>query len=258
MRKQIQGLSVLLVAFACALTSASYAATTLDDIYQVAEQMNVAAKRSQSKIDALTEETRLLLNEYKTVLKEIEGLRVYNRQLEKQIASQEEEMAQLTISIDEVTVIERQITPLMIRMIDGVEQFVELDLPFLLKERRARVSRLRDMMDRADVAVSEKFSQVLRAYQIENDYGRTLEAYSDTISIAGVDRKVDVLKVGRISLMYQTGDGEETGRFKPETGSWEEIDDSYQASVRQGIRMARQQATTNLFSIPVTGAEAAR
>ena len=144
MRKQIQGLSVLLVAFACALMSASYAATTLDDIYQVAEQMNVAAKRSQSKIDALTEETRLLLNEYKTVLKEIEGLRVYNRQLEKQIASQEEEMAQLTISIDEVTVIERQITPLMIRMIDGVEQFVELDLPFLLKERRARVSRLRE------------------------------------------------------------------------------------------------------------------
>ena len=73
MRKQIQGLSVLLVAFACALTGASYAATTLDDIYQVAEQMNVAAKRSQSKIDALTEETRLLLNEYKTVLKESEG-----------------------------------------------------------------------------------------------------------------------------------------------------------------------------------------
>ena len=77
----------------------------------------------------------MLLNEYKTVLKEIEGLRVYNRQLEKQIASQEEEMAQLTISIDEVTVIERQISPVMIRMIDGVEQFVELDLPFLLKER---------------------------------------------------------------------------------------------------------------------------
>ena len=73
----------------------------------------------------------------------------------------------------------------MIRMIDGVEQFVELDLPFLLKERRARVSRLRDMMDRADVAVSEKFSQVLRAYQIENDYGRTLEAYSDTIKSLG-------------------------------------------------------------------------
>ena len=36
-------------------------------------------------------------------------------------------------------------------------------------------------MDRADVAVSEKFSQVLQAYQIENEYGRTMEAYGDTI-----------------------------------------------------------------------------
>ena len=94
--------------------------------------MNVAAKRSQSKIDALTEETRLLLNEYKTVLKEIEGLRVYNRQLEAD-REPEEEMAQLTTSIDEVTVIEEQITPLMIRMIDGVEQFVELNC--FLKEK---------------------------------------------------------------------------------------------------------------------------
>ena len=258
MRNQVRGLSVLMVAFVCSVAGVANAATTLDDIYQVAEQMNVAAKRSQSKIDSLTEETRLLLNEYKTVLKEIEGLRVYNRQLEKQIASQEKEMSQLTQSIDEVTVIERQITPLMLRMIDGLEQFVDLDLPFLLKERMGRVSRLRDMMDRADVAVSEKFSQVFRAYQIENDYGRTLEAYSDTIEIAGVDRKVDVLKVGRVSLMYQTGDGEETGRYNPQTQDWEEVDDSYQGSIRQGIRMARQQATTDLFSIPVIGAEAAR
>ena len=129
---------------------------------------------------------------------------------------------------------------------------------YLFCSKKEGRESLDDMMDRADVAVSEKFSQVLRAYQIENDYGRTLEAYSDTISIAGVDRKVDVLKVGRISLMYQTGDGEETGRYNHETGAWEEIDDSYQASIRQGIRMARQQATTNLFSIPVTGAEAAR
>ena len=98
-----------------------------------------------------------MLSDYKIVLKEIEGLRVYNRQLEKQISNQEKEMAQLSSSIDEVTVIERQITPLMLRMIDGLEQFVELDVPFLLEERRDRIERLREIMDRADVAVSEKF-----------------------------------------------------------------------------------------------------
>ena len=236
----------------------SAAATTLADIYQVADQMNKAAVRSQSKIDALTEETRKLLNEYKTVLKEIEGLRVYNRQLEKQISNQEQEMSDLSVAIDKVTIIERQITPLMLRMIDGLEQFVSLDMPFLQDERQARIDRLREMMDRADVAVSEKFSQVFRAYQIENEYGRTMETYGDTISIGGTERKVDILKVGRVALVYQTPDGEETGMYNKNTGEFEPVGNEYQASVRQGIRMARQQATQDMFSIPVHGPEAAQ
>ena len=238
--------------------SAPVSATTLTDIFQVADQINKSAARSQAKIDALNEETRKLLNEYKTVLKEIEGLRVYNRQLEKQIANQEQEMAELSDSIDKVTVIERQITPLMLRMIDGLEQFVSLDMPFLLKEREDRIARLREMMDRADVAVSEKFSQVFRAYQIENEYGRTMETYGDTIVIDGTERKVDILKVGRVALVYQTPDAEETGMYNTDSGQWEPISADYQASVRQGIRMARQQATQDMFSIPVRGAEAAQ
>jgi hypothetical protein len=40
--------------------------------------------------------------------------------------------------------------------------------------------------------------------------------------------------------------------------SYEPIDDEYQSSIRQGIRMARQQATQDLFSIPLHGAEAAQ
>ena len=233
-------------------------ATTLNDVFQVAQQMNGAATRSQAKIDALTEETRKLLSDYKVVLKEIEGLRVYNRQLEKQIGNQEQEMIALSTAIDEVTVIERQITPLMLRMIDGLEQFVTLDMPFLMKERNDRVDRLREMMDRADVAVSEKFSQVLRAYQIENDYGRSISTYGDTIDLEGTERNVDILKVGRVALLYQTSDGSETGMYNKNTSAYEAIGDEYQASVRQGIRMARQQATQDLFSIPVHGPEAAQ
>ena len=233
-------------------------AATFNDVFQAAAQMNAQAKRSQAKIDDLTEETRRLLNEYKTVLKEVEGLKVYNRQLEKQIGNQEQEMVQLAASIDEVTIIERQITPLMLRMIDGLEQFVELDAPFLLDERRGRVERLREMMDRADVAVSEKFSQVFRAFQIENEYGRTMETYPTTIQIDGIDRKVDILKVGRIALVYQTPDGAETGMFNPGTREYESVDNSYQASVRQGIRMARQQASIDMLSLPVVGAGAAQ
>ena len=115
--KRIHRLWLSLFLAAGLVASGTGYAANLNDIFQVAEQINNQAKRSQVKIDALTEETRQLLSEYKTVLKEIEGLRVYNRQLEKQIGNQEREMAQLARSIDEVTVIERQITPLMLRMI---------------------------------------------------------------------------------------------------------------------------------------------
>lgn len=249
--------ATLLLAVSVVLGGTASAAT-LNDIFAVAEQLNSEARQSQAKIDALTEETRQLLGEYKTVLKEIEGLRVYNRQLEKQISNQEAEMAQLTNSIDEVTVIERQITPLMMRMIDGLEQFVRLDLPFLSAERVTRLETLREMMDRADVAVSEKLSQILRAYQIENEYGRTISAYPDTINVGGADRKVDVLQMGRVSLLYQTPDGAETGRYNADSGQWEQIDDVFKVQVQNGIRMARQQLSYDLLTLPVAGPEDAQ
>ena len=257
-KQRIHRLSASLLLVVSVMMGTTVAAASLNDIFAVAERLNEQARRSQSKIDALTEETRQLLNEYKTVLKEIEGLRVYNRQLEKQIASQEKEMSTLLQSIDDVTLIERQITPLMLRMIDGLEQFVQLDLPFLLDEREARVERLKDMMDRADVAKSEQFNQILRAFQIENEYGRTMEAYDDTVSIDGVDRKVDVLKMGRVALVYQTSDGAETGMYNAASRSWQRLDDAYKTPVKNGLRMARQQLSVNMLALPIAGPEAVR
>jgi len=258
MNKQRNRFVAMLLLAASVVLGSTASAATLNDIFAVAEQLNAQARQSQAKIDALTEETRQLLGEYKTVLKEIEGLRVYNRQLEKQIANQEAEMAQLTASIDEVTVIERQITPLMMRMIDGLEQFVSLDLPFLTKERETRLETLREMMDRADVAVSEKLSQILRAYQIENEYGRTISAYEDSILVGGTNRQVDILQMGRVSLMYQTPDGDETGRYNVDTGQWEPVDDLYKTPVQSGIRMARQQLSYDMLTLPVSGPENAQ
>jgi cell division protein FtsB len=256
MNKSKRALFSLVLSAALCSFSGSLFAASLSDVFQVAESMNTNAKKSQAKIDRLNEETNQLLSDYKIVLKEIEGLRVYNRQLERQIASQEREMVQLAQSIDEVTVIERQVSPLMERMIDYLDEFIGLDIPFLMTERQDRVARLREIMDRADVAVSEKFSQILRAYQIENEYGRTMETYGDTIEIDGTERIVDMLKVGRIALVYQTQDGESTGMWNSGSEQYEEIDSSYESSIRQGIRMARQQATIDMLALPIMGPEA--
>src|SRR5690606_31518419 len=105
---------------------------TLDNILKEGQAMTAAGAASQKRIDKLQEETTDLYQEFKVVNKEIEGLRTYNSQLEKQIANQRQVIDQLTRSIDQVTVIERQVQPLILRMLDSLDQFVELDVPFLL------------------------------------------------------------------------------------------------------------------------------
>ncbi len=226
-------------------------ATTLADIFAVADRINQQAKASQAKVDALSDETRDLFHTYRTTLKDVEGLRVLNANKERMIARQEREMAEIRENMEKVTGVERQVTPLMDRMVTALEQFIRLDIPILREEREDRARRLRDTLDRQDVAVSEKFSQVLQAYQIENDYGRALDAYTGQIDVDGVERVVDILYVGRVALLYQTTDGAETGHWNRQEKRWEVLDDSYQAAVRNGIRMARSQAALNLLPVPV-------
>ena len=232
-------------------------ANTLEAILKVGEEKTAAAKQSQAKIDRLAEEARDLLSDYKTVMKQVDGLKVYNARLQRQITNQERRIADIDESISEVTVIQRQMMPLVIRMIDGLEQFIQLDVPFELDERMARLEFLRDNVDRSDITVAEKFRQVLEAYNIELQYGRGVETYSDTIDINGVVRDVDFLRVGRVSLVYQTTDGEESGVWNASTQSWDPLPSGdYATAIRKGVRIAKKQATIELLNMPVAAPEA--
>ena len=130
---------------------------TLNAILQVGQEKTQLAQASQQKIDKIAEQTSSLLDQFKTVNKQIEGLRVYNSQLERQIANQLKVISQLEESIENVTVIERQIQPLVLKMLDALEQYVALDVPFHLDERTERLETLRENQERADISVAEKF-----------------------------------------------------------------------------------------------------
>lgn len=232
-------------------------ANTLEAILKVGEEKTAAAKQSQVKIDRLAEEARDLLSDYKTVMKQVDGLKVYNARLQRQITNQERRIADIDDSISEVTVIQRQMMPLVIRMIDGLDQFIQLDVPFELDDRLARLEFLRDNVDRSDISVAEKFRQVLEAYNIELQYGRGVETYSDTIEINGVLRDVDFLRIGRVSLVYQTTDGKESGVWNSENKSWDTLPSGdYATAIRKGVRIAKKQATIELLNMPVAAPEA--
>ena len=213
------------------------------------------AQATQDEIDDIVDETRTLAEEFRAVLKEVEGLRVYNTLLDRQIADQETELSNLRTSIDQVQVIERQILPLLTRMVDGLERFVELDVPFLLEERTLRVANNRALLERADVTSAEKFRVVMEAWQIENDYARTISTYTDELEIDGVTREVDVLQVGRVALMYQTPDGAQSGSWDQRTRQWVPVGNEYRNPIRQGISLALNQLAPTLLLLPMAPPE---
>jgi flagellar biosynthesis/type III secretory pathway chaperone len=248
------------IASLCAsLAVSSASADSLDAVFAASEQKLKLAQASQERIDKIVEQSQTIHSQWQAVTKEIDGLEVYNTLLDRQIANQMEQMSDLSNSIDQVTVIERQITPLMLRMVDGLDQFIALDVPFLEEERTGRVERLRALLERSDVTVAEKFRSVMEAYQIENDYGRTIEGYHQMLDVGGAEREVDVLRVGRAGLYYQSVDGQYTGVWDKNTKAWTELSDGASRNqIRQGLRIAKKQVAPELMLLPIDAPESAQ
>ena len=248
-------LATAFVAASVLMISGSVFAQTVDDVLRADQRRLNLAQQSQERINNIVEGTRSLEDQYRAINKEIDGLKVYNRLMRAQVEGQQATLEDIALSMDRVDVINRQIFPLMERMIDGLEQSVELDIPFLMAERRKRITDLKSIMERSDVSVAEKFRKVMEAYQIENDYGTSSEFYEESLTIDGETRAFNMLRIGRIGLYFQSDDTKITGRWDNKAKEFVR-DDSARNEVRKGLRMARQLIAPELIVIPVQVSEA--
>ncbi len=250
--------SIFVGAFVSIGMSLNTHAADVDTALKASANKTHAAKISQQRVDGIADQTTDLFQTFKQVNKQVEGLRVYNAQLESQISHQQQTMADLETSIENAAVMERQIAPLTLKMVDSLEQFVSLDLPFLLDERRQRVARLRDNLNRADMSAAEKFRQVLEAYKIESEYGTRIDSYTDIVNVDGQEREVKILRIGRIALLYQTADQQATGVWDQKQQQWQTLDDRHtHRAVTKGIRMAKKQVAVDMLTLPVSAPEKA-
>lgn len=205
-----------------------------------------AAKASQKKVAQLDEEASRMLAEYRQMIAESQSLKLYNQQLEQQVASQQAEVDTITRQLGEIETTSREVQPMMQRMVATLADFVKLDVPFLPDERSARVAQLQEMMTRADISVSEKYRRIVEAYQIEIEFGRTIEAYQGKVG----DKTVDFLRAGRVALLYQTLDGKETGYWDADAKTWR-IDDGYRDAIKAGLKVAKKQAAPDFITVAV-------
>jgi len=247
-----------LIVVATLLGSSLAFADQIQPLLDVGEQRQNSEQVSQTKIDSMDDDTSLISNEFKTVSKQIEGLRVYNAQMRKQIERQEERLKEIDKTMKEAQVMQRQIPPFTRRMLAGIEKSIELDMPFHLAERKERISFAKAAIDNPTVSPAEGLRQVLETFNVEMEYGRKLDSYKDTIEIEGQQREVNVLRVGRLALVYQSSDRSLTGAWDNKKQEWVPLDNSYRNPTRKGLRIANRLATVDMLELPIQNPEAVK
>lgn len=225
--------------------------STYESSRQVQEDIDIAGKKSQKKINQLSEKARKMLSEYRRATDEAASLKIYNKQLLEQVRSQNEEIASVKQQLAGIDETRKQFVPFMVRAIDTLEQFIARDFPFLKEKRMQRVRDVRALMERADVTTAEKFRKIMKAYQTEIDYGRNIGTYEGELTLDGETRTVQFLRVGRVALLYQTLDGRRTGYWNTDAGQWEPAND-YRRAVEHGIQVASEQAPPDLLHVPLS------
>lgn len=204
--------------------------------------------QSQKKVDQFDDEYQGLLQDFRTTNGEIDQLILYNKQMSAIVKNQQAEIKKIDQQIRDIEFTEQGILPLMSQMLDSLEQFNQLDLPFLQKERATRLAKLRELMVRADITISEKYRRVLEAFQIEVEYGRTLETYREK---ADDNIVYDFLRIGRTALYRLTLSADHAWIWNKASSQWTALDSSLLRDVRKAQDVARQTAAPELLTLPL-------
>lgn len=207
-------------------------------------------KTSQKIVDRFVSETDLLLNEYQSLLKKSEYQAAYNKELRILKGEQVEELISLEQQIKDIVITKQQLLPLLREMVSTLSQFIKLDLPFKQQQRLIAIDKLNQVLASSSVSISEKYRRVMEMYQAENDYNYDLEVYRDTVELNNESLSVQILRVGRSHLYFQTMDGKISAMWNQESKVWLLLDHAYHLKIRKAMRIASKKSAPELLELP--------
>lgn len=250
--KAVLAASMLSFAAAAPGTVSANSLTKAEKQLSASHQASRESQQRIEQVDAATHEAR---GEYLSNERLADVTEAYNQQIRVLVQSQEQELADLQLQLDSIEETDQAVLPMLNRMVDTLRRFVAADVPFLPQERADRLQRLDTLLTRADVSVAEKYRQILEAYMVEVQYGRTFEAYSGQLKEADSTRQVNFLRLGRTALYYQTLGGHESGLWQPAQSRWQVLTEAQNLTLRKAIRIAQQQQVPSLIDLPLPALE---
>ena len=188
-------------------------------------------------------------------LKLVEGLKVYNKQLEDQLKAQTKAEQEILVSIDKAKDLEPQVAPLLSKMLSALEAFVKADLPFNKEERMESIFKLKDLMTNPEATTSSRFRSIMDIYTVEMEYGNNYEAYKAVQTVNGEQIEVDMLRIGRVGLYYQTSDQKLSAMWDTVNKDWKTLPAETNRNIRKAIKVAAKTTAPELLSLPLTAPE---
>lgn len=212
---------------------------------------DAAGRSSQQRVDNIDDKTQQALQRYRAALFQTQQLQAYATQVQPLLEQQQQELASLQQQLKDQGDVQQQMLPLMLQMVDSLARFVSMDLPFLQQERQERIANLKRAMADASMPLAEKFQRVAEAYRVEADYGRKLGAEQEDIVVGGQHKNVDVLRVGRVALLYISPDDDDSGYWNAQQKRWVSLGGAHARDIRDGLKIARGDVAATPLPLPL-------
>lgn len=208
-------------------------------------------KQTQKKEDAWASERAALMAEYQSLEAENDRLTAAREELKKRVMAQRTLVNGLERRHREIQRITKELIPFMEEVYQRLVRFIEEDTPFLDSERQNRLATLRRVFDDAGVTKGEKYRKLMEALFVETEYGNTVEVYQKKIDFEGSRILVDVFRLGRISLFFQSLDGETIGYFDPADKIWKRLPEKFTHAMAEAIEMGSKRRPVDLVDLPL-------
>ncbi len=225
-------------------------AELIDTAISLEASSSSAAALRQETIDNLDSQIIFLTGEIQYLSQQLDLTNIYNRQLQELIDSQNAEINSINEQMAQLDETNKGILPKLEEMVNVLAEIIMNDTPFLLKEREDRVNVIKDLLTQSNISTSEKFRRVFEAYQIENEYGRTVEAYRDEITVDGQNYNVEIFRLGRVGLYARTADGDYNAMYSRSEKKWiksKGIDNDLVIA----LKIARKEMPPSLIKLPM-------
>jgi hypothetical protein len=215
-----------------------------NDTAQVKERLQGEAEKWPDEKQAVLEEIEYLklrldwlenrIGKYRSTLEKNEG---FFHELEQE----RKESENLKLSLE----------PYLDEVVTRLGDFIGGDLRFLGQEREKRLAFLRDSLNDCSLGLSEKTRRILEALQVEADYGKTLHKTEEVVSVGGEPLRVNLFRLGRLALLYQSADRSRVGFLNRETGEWEELPRELSGHIASAMELAEGKRSAELVTLPV-------